>query len=145
MASQAHLNQKLGAINTLVLLSSSWFVALAVDAARRRVTRFVPLLFGVSLLCALTFGVIKVCEYTQKIHQGVYITTNDFYMYYYILTGIHLMHVVIGSGVLIAMMLFSRRLNGAPEKLRILESGASFWHLVDVLWVILFAIFYLVK
>ena len=72
-------------------------------------------------------------------------STNNFFMYYFVFTGIHFMHVLIGMGVLTAMAIYSRRaILGAPQ-LRMLESGACFWHVVDVLWIILFALFYLIK
>ena len=66
-------------------------------------------------------------------------------MYYFIFTGIHLVHVFLGLGVLTYMRGVSRRATPGPNDLRNLESGATFWHLVDLLWIVLFAILYLAR
>jgi nitric oxide reductase NorE protein len=76
---------------------------------------------------------------------GITPQTNDFYMFYFMLTGIHCLHVVLGIGVLAFMTRILRARPIKDESLRMLESGASFWHLVDLLWIVLFAILYLVK
>lgn len=143
--SQLHLNQTLGVINTFLMLSSSWFVAMAVQSARSRMGRVSPLLLLAAFGCGLGFAGIKVVEYSEKIRAGITLTTNDFYMYYFMFTGIHLLHVLIGMGVL--AFLARHTWNGAAEgnRLRNLESGASFWHLVDLLWIVLFALLYLVR
>lgn len=144
-ASQTHLNQSFGALNTLFMLSSSWFVALAVHAARRSLGKATPVCFMLAFLCGLGFGVVKFFEYGAKVRAGITITTNDFYMCYYIFTGIHFMHVLIGMGVLAIMTRYSWASAFEPKTIRNLESGASFWHLVDLLWIVLFALLYLVK
>jgi nitric oxide reductase NorE protein len=73
------------------------------------------------------------------------LTTNDFYMYYYMFTGLHLMHVIIGMGVLVYLWRVARVGTLAAKELNVLESGASFWHMVDILWIVLFALLYLMK
>ena len=89
--------------------------------------------------------VVKSFEYREKISAGYFITSNDFYMYYYMLTGIHLMHVVIGLGVL-TFLWHTARTDSLDEKcITTLESGASYWHLVDIVWIILFALLYLMR
>jgi nitric oxide reductase NorE protein len=144
-ASQAHLNQALGAINTLLMLSSSWFVATAVQAARKNLARLTQLCFMMAFVCGVAFGVVKVLEYAEKIRAGITLNTNDFYMYYFVFTGIHFLHVLIGMGVLSVLAVYSRTGTFNESKIRHLESGASFWHLVDLLWIVLFALLYLVK
>lgn len=143
-AGHARLNQTWGLVNTILMLSSSWLVATAIQAARRQMTRVVVICFGLALLCGLGFIVVKVFEYSEKIRADLTLTTNDFFMLYFSYTGIHLIHVVIGMGVLSTLMLYSHSGNFVPGKLRNLESGASFWHLVDLLWIVLFALLYLV-
>jgi nitric oxide reductase NorE protein len=144
-ASQTHLSQNLGALNTFFMLTSSWFVALAVQSARRGLGRMTPVFFLLAFSCGLGFGVVKFFEYSAKIRAGITLTTNDFYMYYYMFTGIHFMHVLIGMGVLALMARYSWSGEFQAEKIRNFESGASFWHLVDLLWIVLFALLYLVK
>ena len=143
--SQTHLNQTLGALNTLFMLSSSWFVASAVQAARRNLGKVTPLCFMLALLCGLGFAVVKFFEYGEKIRAGITLNTNDFFMFYYMFTGIHFMHVMLGMGVLIFMTRYSWSGDFTAKKIGHLESGASFWHVVDLLWIVLFALLYLVK
>jgi nitric oxide reductase NorE protein len=86
---------------------------------------------------------VKVIEYGAKFRAGITLTSNDFFMFYFMLTGIHLLHVLIGMGVLTFLMRHTAA--GVLDERRIqhLESGASFWHLVDLLWIVLFALLYL--
>lgn len=142
--SQRHLNQALGLLNTLLMLSSSWMVASAVQAARRQQGVLASRCFAVALACGAGFVIVKYFEYSEKIRAGFTLQTNDFFMFYYCYTGIHLIHVLIGMGVLSALMFSARSPAPAPNRQRNLESGATFWHLVDLLWIVLFALLYLV-
>jgi len=144
-ASQPKLNQIFGAINTFLMLSSSWFVATAVHASRRNMGRTVSGCFIGGFLCGLLFVVAKFFEYREKLSLGITINTNEFFMYYYVFTAIHLLHVLIGMGVLAFMASYSWSLGFDEAKIRNLESGASFWHVVDLLWIVLFALLYLIK
>jgi len=144
--SQARLSQAFGALNTFFMLSSSWFVAMAVRAARGNQRKATPALLLMALGCGAGFGVVKVLEYSDKIRGGITLTTNDFYMYYFMFTGIHFVHVLLGMGVLAFLAkVTSSRVAYEPHILRNLESGATFWHLVDLLWIVLFALLYLVR
>jgi nitric oxide reductase NorE protein len=143
--SQATLNRTYGAVNTFLMLSSSWFVALAIQAARDNLAKITSRLILLAGACGVAFVVVKSFEYSEKIRAGYFITSNDFYMYYYMLTGIHLMHVVIGLGVL-TFLWHTARTDSLDEKcIGTLESGASYWHLVDIVWIILFALLYLMR
>ena len=143
--SQRTLNQTYGAVNTLLLLSSSWFVALAVQGARigerLNALRLIALAFG----CGAGFIGIKDVEYSEKFRAGYNIVTNDFFMYYFLTTGIHLVHVVIGMAVLAFLWHTTRGGEIDAGELSTLESGASFWHLVDILWIALFALLYMLR
>jgi nitric oxide reductase NorE protein len=144
-ASQLHLNQAFGVINTFFMLTSSWFVATAVQTARKGPSTKTPACFALAFFCGLGFVVVKYFEYSEKIRAGITPNSNDFYMYYYVFTGIHLMHVIIGMGVLAFLARISRVASFNERTIRNLESGGSFWHVVDLLWIVLFALFYLVK
>jgi len=144
-SAQAHLNQGFGLLNTLLMLSSSWFVASAVQMARHQKTRGCVAGFLLGAACALGFGVVKFFEYGEKLRVGITPMSNDFFMYYYVFTGIHFMHVLIGMGVLAYMAAYARSGGFDAHKLRNLESGASFWHVVDLLWIVLFALLYLAR
>jgi nitric oxide reductase NorE protein len=141
---RAQLNQTWGLINTLLMLTSSWCVATAIQAARRHQVQVTMRCFGGALACGLGFWTVKGFEYAEKLSAGLTITTNDFFMLYFIYTGIHLIHVTIGMGVLTALIFYASSGEFGTTKLRNLESGASFWHLVDLLWIVLFALLYLV-
>lgn len=140
-ASQAQLNQNLGAANTLLLLTSSWLVVRGMSAAKDGLAQKCNRLLGGALACGVGFCGVKIYEYAEKLGQGFTPKTDDFFMYYYIFTGIHFVHVIIGCGVLVWMQMPSRRAVGAG--LRFMESGACFWHMVDLLWIVLFPLIYL--
>ncbi len=142
--SQTRLDQNLGLLNTLLMLSSSWCVAMAVRAARLQIPRAPSRLFIGAMLCGAGFMVVKYFEYGAKLRVGITPTSNDFFMYYFVYTGIHLIHVVIGMGVLTFLTLYARGAAFTERKIQHLESGATFWHLVDLLWIVLFALLYLV-
>jgi nitric oxide reductase NorE protein len=144
-ASRRTLNMNMGGIDTLILLTSSWSVALAVQAMKRdQIDREPRLLLG-GAVTGLMFVASKSVEYFQKVAHGLNPGTNPFYMWYFTLTGIHLTHVVAGTSLLTYLWVRSRR--GTYDHLHraVPECVASFWHLVDLLWVVLFPLLYLMK
>ncbi|MDT5289092.1 MAG: nitric oxide reductase NorE protein, partial [Mycobacterium sp.] len=102
-ASRRALNPNFGGVNTLILLTSSWFAALALDAVRKSRFGLAQRFLGGAFLCGLAFAVSKAIEYTEKLNAGISLLTNDFFMYYFTLTGIHLFHVVAGNVVLLVL------------------------------------------
>lgn len=142
-AGRAVLDQGLGLLNTLLMLTSSWFVATGVEAARRRLDGVPRRCFAVALACGAGFGVVKYFEYAAKIATGITPMTDDFFMFYFVYTGIHMIHVLIGMAVLAALIGYTRSRPTAAVNVQHLETGASFWHLVDLLWIVLFALLYL--
>jgi len=141
--SQALLNLHFGVINTLLLLTSSWFVVMGVDAVRDGQNRRAKALLRLAFLCGGGFCAIKALEYTEAFREGVTLVTNNFFMFYFMYTGIHLLHVAIGLGVLLFLM--HKTETAAPKDVRVFESGATFWHMVDLLWIMLFPLLYLVR
>ena len=147
-AAQQHLDQGLGMLNTALMLTSSLFVALAVHAARRGMAGWPSRLYWLAALCGVGFGVIKIFEYGAKISHGITLTTNDMFMFYFILTGTHMLHVMMGIGVLLFLANYCRGTGDGrftPAALRTIECGSLFWHVVDLLWIILFALLYLIR
>ena len=134
-ASQARLDGFLGGLNTVVLVTSGWLVAIAVQrrTAQRR-HRWV--MFGAMALGGL-FLAIKALEYADKIGQGLTPETNSFFQLYYLLTGFHALHVVMG---LIVLAIVTWR-----DSLENMETGAAFWHMVDLIWVLLYPLVYLLR
>lgn len=145
VSSQSLLNLNLGAVNTLLLLTSSWFVALGLHAARKAQSDSAAKLFSLAFLCGLGFGFVKYLEWGEKIRAGYTLTSNDFFMYYYVFTGIHFLHVIIGMGVLAFLVAKARAGKCLSEDVPTYESGGAYWHMVDLLWIVLFPLLYLVK
>ena len=143
--SQLTLDRTLGLVNTLLLVLSSWAVASAVDAARRNRLRRVAPFLGMAILCGLSFVMVKAFEYSAKLGAGISILSDDFYMFYFCLTGIHLLHVVAGTTILAVMFLNARAGRYDAQTLKGLETGASYWHMVDLLWIFLFPLLYLLR
>ena len=142
---QNALNQTHGLINTLLMLTSSWFVAIAVQGARIRQFKISTQYFSLAFVCGVGFAIVKYFEYGEKIRAGITLETNEYFMYYYLFTGIHLLHVFIGLGVLAFCLNTVKQTDFGKSHLTHLESGASFWHLVDMLWIVLFALLYLMR
>lgn len=141
---QATLDQNFGALNTVLLLTSSYFAAAAVRAARVGDLKVYRLNIKLTMTLGVGFLAVKTIEYSQKFEAGLHIATNEFYRYYFAFTGLHLVHVIIGLSFL-SYLLFSIR---TPEQLRAkipsVEGGGLYWHMVDLLWIVLFTLIYLV-
>lgn len=142
--SQALLNQNLGLVNTLLLLTSSLLVVLGVDAAHRGLRPRAARLIGWAGACGLAFVGIKCFEYGGKLLAGITPRTDEFFLYYFVFTGIHLAHLLVGLALLAGILRRLRRPAPAPNDLRAIESGATFWHLVDFLWIVLFPLLYII-
>jgi nitric oxide reductase NorE protein len=144
-SSRHTLNFNFGGIDTLILLTSSWFVALAVGAARSDQFSAVSRYLLGGLLTGIAFMVSKSVEYGEKFLAGITPATDSFYMWYFTLTGIHLVHVIVGSSLIAGLWVKSRRRYHNSQNYSLIESVASFWHLVDLLWIFLFPLLYLLR
>lgn len=143
-SSRPLLSLHYGVINTALLLLGSWFVATSVTAFRRRAPGAAKYCMGLGALCGLAFCVLKYFEYSGKFAEGITPTTNDFFMFYFIFTGIHLMHVIVGVGLLLYFWMSLSKPGGLDNVgLMGIESGATYWHMVDLLWIVLFPLLYL--
>jgi len=143
LAAQRHLSLASGALNTLLLLASSRFVALAVAVARAGDYRRARRLIGGGGLCGCGFLLVKAHEWYALVSAGLTVQRDNFFMFYYAFTGVHLFHVLAGLIVLVIMAAELRRPAGGRSWL--VEAGAIYWHLVDLLWIILFALLYLMR
>ncbi|WP_210717283.1 cytochrome c oxidase subunit 3 family protein [Amycolatopsis acididurans] len=141
--SRPQLTVAFGFVNTIVLLTSSLFVACAVRRLRAGDRPQATRLVVGAMVCGLIFLAIKVLEYSTEISHGINPATNDFFLYYFIFTGIHAAHVILGLAGLAVVRHFVSRRGPGPHDQRIAEVGASFWHMVDLLWIVLFPLFYL--
>jgi nitric oxide reductase NorE protein len=141
--SAAQLYQPLGVVNTLVLLVSSYVVVVALEAHRRNQRERARKLVNGALFCAFAFASLKAVEYSLELNGGHTPGSNTFFTFYYVLTGVHLLHVLLGA---LLLMLWRRRTNRATEwstERGLVETAAVYWHMVDLLWVVIFALVYL--
>jgi nitric oxide reductase NorE protein len=141
--SRQHLDVNLGALNTLILLTSSLFMVRAVEAARlaRRAAVIRNLLITIAI--GSGFAVTKIIEYAAKANAGIGLTTSEFFTYYFVFTGIHFLHFVIGVGALMMMTIKARRDVLDARFQTWIESVGCYWHMVDLLWIMLFPMIYL--
>ncbi len=135
--SQDHLNRLAGAVNTMVLLTSGFFAALAVNAIAAEKLRKARLWLLAASALGVVFLGVKAVEYATKLADGLTPTTNSFFTLYYLTTGFHALHVVAGIAILAIV--------GWKASLDTIEIGTSFWHMVDLVWVLLFPIVYLMR
>lgn len=143
-AAQHELHPVLGIVNTALLLTGSLFVIHGLrrlgDGSRAS-SRF----FSLTLACALGFAAIKAVEYTMLVNEGYSGGSNDFFMYYFVFTGIHLAHLVIGAIIMTFMVRTARRVQVGAGQRKFAECGAIYWHMVDLLWLVLFPLLYLIR
>ncbi len=150
-----HLNIWLGGLNTVVLLTSSYTMALAVHYARagdrQRLERFL----WYTILLGTLFLLIKAVEWSTEIHHGLlpgpYFDRGRFspevelfYVCYFIMTGLHATHMVVGLGILLTLIFMVRRGTFTPQYNTPVDMSGLYWHFVDVVWIFLFPMLYLI-
>lgn len=145
-AGNSTLNLTYGALNTVLLLTSSLLVAQAVATSQKaeHSPNVVRLLNG-AFLCGGGFVAIKALEWSHLLQAGHSITSSQFYLYYFMFTGIHLVHVLIGLTALGRIRQMARRSEPTFHLPETIETFGIFWHMVDLLWIVLFALFYLIE
>ena len=142
-ASQAHLDLRVGVFNTLVLLTSSWLVARCVQAAREGSYQAATTNALLTMLAGCVFLVSKLREWVLAIGQGFSFTTDEFASFYYFLTAIHFIHLLIGFVVLAVAV---QELRSPARRSQVLvETCATYWHTIDFLWVLIFALLYVMR
>lgn len=146
---QKQLNLSLGLLNTVLLLTSSLLVAIAVSRVLQNDSLRVRQLFGGALACGLCFLVVKAFEWGHLFSEGRSAggtgPEGELFNYYFMFTGIHALHVVIGCVLLSRMVALNPAQPRTAKQKVLVESVGVFWHMVDLLWVVLFALFYLTR
>lgn len=142
---QNTLNQSYGALNTILLITGSYFVVRAVAAIKSNLSKLCVKWLTLALFCGALFLLVKIFEYKDKLSAGYDLDTNVFYMFYFSLTVFHFMHVILGM-IILTFILFKARQGGySSDSYNGVESGASYWHMVDLVWVILFPLLYVMR
>lgn len=141
--SQSTLNTKIGLVNTLLLLTSGFFVAESVrylkigDRLKSQKWMSGTMLFGVGFL------ILKGFEYVDKLQHGFDLTHDGFFTFYWLLTGFHFLHVLVGLVILLVLTLEMRKGVYHENNFLDIETGAAFWHMCDIIWLLLFPFLYL--
>lgn len=144
-ASQRTLDLNSGAINTALLITGSWCVVRAVHAVKRDASAQGAHWLTAALACGSGFVVIKLMEFSAKAGAGIDLSTNTFYMFYILLTAFHFFHVL-AAMVFLTILLFKTRAGRyGSHDVHALETGAAFWHMVDLLWIVLFPLIYVMR
>jgi len=143
LQSQSELDLRLGVFNTVALLLSSWAIARCVQAARDGAYRSALTNAYLTIAFGLVFLVSKILEWVKEIQMGNTFTSDEFFSHYFFLTSIHCIHVLIGFVVLgvVVFQLWSP----VRRSQQLVETCATYWHTVDFLWVLIFALLYVVR
>ena len=149
------LSVTIGAINTIVLLFSSMTVAMALTAMQKNNRKLALIMIGITLLMAFVFLVNKYFEWGAKFHHGLYPGSDLmamlerghllYFSLYFFMTGLHAFHIIVGMILLIIAFFKVKNGNIHHQKYVFLENGALYWHLVDLIWIFLFPLMYLIS
>jgi cytochrome c oxidase subunit 3 len=148
------LDVVMGTVNTVVLLTSSWTVAMSITAMQKGNVKLSVWLVVITIVFALVFLVNKYFEWSAKISHGIFPGLDHynhmepgekmFFFLYYFMTGLHGLHVIVG-GVILGFVLWAiKKKRTRPDQYMFLENAGLYWHLVDVIWIFLFPLFYLI-
>ncbi|WP_224247121.1 cytochrome c oxidase subunit 3 family protein [Hyalangium gracile] len=156
-AASRHLDLTLGTVNTVVLITSSLTAALAVHYAKEGKSKLVAWMFILTIAMACAFLVIKGFEYSHKFHEGALPGRHYrmeavqlpgaplYFSIYFLATGLHAFHVIVGMSVLVWLTIKAlREQNFGPNNYTAVELGSMYWHLVDLVWIFLFPLLYLI-
>ncbi len=149
------LDALMGAINTIVLLTSSLTMALSIAAIQKKDIKFAKIMLAATIFLGILFMVNKYFEWTGKFDKGIFPGSEEllnrengeilFFGLYYIMTGLHGLHVIIGLLLLVVMyFLILKRKISSSDYVK-LENSGLYWHLVDLIWIFLFPLFYLLR
>ena len=153
MAAQ-QLDVAVGTINTVILLISSMTIAMATTSIQKKDKRTTLILIGITLVLALVFLVNKYFEWSAKFDHGIWpgspfleeLGKGDtlFFGLYFFMTGLHALHIIIGMVLIIVIFVRVRKDKLSFDNFQLLENGGLYWHLVDLIWIFLFPLFYLI-
>ncbi|MBI4041675.1 MAG: cytochrome c oxidase subunit 3 family protein [Deltaproteobacteria bacterium] len=151
-----HLNRVMGATNTAVLLISSFTMAMAVHRAKHDDRVTAVRMLAITFFCGVIFMTIKYFEYTHKIHEGLlpagmfsydhvtHVKMPLFFSLYFMMTGLHGIHVLVGMGLILWVMVRCQRGAFGHAYSTPVELTGIYWHLVDLIWIYLFPLLYLI-
>ncbi len=150
------LDWKLGSLNTVVLLLSSFTMALSIFYAQKNKLNYSTICLWITFFCGLAFMGVKYIEYSHKIHEGLLPgqlfsyaggaeNLGVYFSFYYTMTGLHGSHVLAGMAFIFWLIVRSHKKDFGTNNVLALECVGLFWHLVDLIWIYLFPLLYLVE
>ncbi len=142
---QLMLDRSKGLLNTLLLIGGSWCVVHGVHAMRDGIRQVGLRWLIAAQACGLAFLILKSREYSDLFALGIDMDTNRFFTFYFTLTGFHFLHVLAAIIILAILTIHNRAGTCDPDRLHGLETGGAFWHMVDLLWIVLFPLIYLMR
>ncbi len=131
-----------GTINTLFLLTSGFFMAVSVQKLKAGERKKSLKFLAATMLFGLLFLVVKSVEYSSKIDAGLGLGYNTFFTFYWLLTLFHVIHVIVGL-IILTSVYFGLKKENSSTKMEDVEASAAFWHMCDLIWLLLFPIIYL--
>lgn len=153
--SSSELNRVIGTFNTLILITSSFTAALSLSEIKKGALQSASICLGITALIGIVFLIMKYIEWSAKIGHGIYPGSaylNEmahgkvlFYSLYFVMTGIHAFHVLIGIAVFIVILFMLRNGTVRENNSIKLENAALYWHFVDIAWIYLFPLLYLLR
>ncbi len=144
-AGPSQLNTQAGMLNTLALLTSSFFIAQAIKAIKGNKRRTCLTFLYLTLLCGAIYCGIKWWEYGWNQENGIYARNNAFFTTYYYLTFNHWIHVGMGMTVVLWVTICTHLGSYDQNDHGGLESAATYWHIIDIVWIIIFPLLYVLK
>lgn len=141
-AEKNHLNLILGVTYTVILLASGWMIAEALESYKKNQSKIARRFLLAGISCGTLFLVIKLLDFNEKLLQGKKFGSDTFWTLYWFLNGFHFVHILIGSSLLLSFYLKTKKILTSTD----IESFTSlgvFWHICDIIWILIFSTFYL--
>tara|TARA_R110001592_G_scaffold251081_3_gene513763 strand:- start:2904 stop:3476 length:573 start_codon:yes stop_codon:yes gene_type:complete len=144
VSSKEMLSALVGTINTIILITSGYFMALSINKLRENNNKKSSQFMLVGLLLGVLFLIVKGVEFYHKIDLGIGFNYNTFFTFYWLMTGFHFVHVLFGVGLLAYMYSAVKKENYNKDEMFDVESSAAYWHMCDLIWVLIFPVLYLI-
>ncbi len=141
--SQHHLSALIGTINTAILITGGYLMAVGIKKIKIGLTEDAAKMILYAIITGLMFLALKGYEYYDKIIDGIGMSTNTFFSFYWLITGFHFIHVTVAILILLALYIGIKRNKYSKDDFFDVETGGAFWHLCDLIWILVFPIFYL--
>jgi len=141
--SQHHLSALIGTINTAILITGGYLMAVGIKKIKIGLTDDAAKMILYAIITGLMFLALKGYEYYDKIIDGIGMSTNTFFSFYWLITGFHFIHVTVAILILLALYIGIKKNKYSKDDFFDVETGGAFWHLCDLIWILVFPIFYL--